>query len=83
MKKIYQIIGSSVMFPAEVVAETELSYVGRCDFGEDLEQCEYCYPKSEENVKWFWTKEEAEAKIEKSKEINAKIEALKKELESV
>lgn len=64
---IWQLIGTSVMIPATVTAETELSYIAKPNYDTSNE---FCYAKKLEGIDWFWTKEEAEAEsnFRKSKE---------------
>lgn len=78
MKTIYYYFNEN--YPADqmvVTGETEKSYVVCFP---DTPEIEICASKLEEGKKWFWTKEESDSTFKSKREIQAKIDELKKQL---
>lgn len=75
---IWQLIGATVMIPATVTAETELSYIAKPNYDTSNE---FCFPKKTEGIDWFWTEEEAEKESKFRKYKKFRMHELQQELE--
>ena len=74
--KIFRKIGTLTEF--DVVAETELSYVGRTCH-KDYTNWENLFAKNDEGKEWFFSLKDYEANEAKQDQLKARIAELKKE----